>query len=116
MLAEFGEIHPAVLAGADIERPVFAFEAWLEAIPEPRRKAVKTRPALSLSPFMPLTRDFAFVVAAATPAGDVVRAVQSADRALIAGARVFDVYEGEGVAEGTSRWPSKSPSSPATRP
>ncbi len=100
-IAEFGELHPAVLARADIERPLFAFEAWLDAMPEPRRKAVKTRPALSLSPFMPLTRDFAFVVAAATPAGDVARAVQSADRALISEARVFDVYAGEGLAEGT---------------
>ena len=100
-IAELGELHPAVLAKADIEQPLYAFEAWLEAMPEPRRKAVKTRPALSLSPFMPLTRDFAFVVAAATAAGDVARAVHSADRTLISEARVFDVYAGEGLAEGT---------------
>jgi phenylalanyl-tRNA synthetase beta chain len=53
-----------------------------------------------LSPFMPLTRDFAFVVARQTPAGDLSRAVAGADRALIASARVFDVYEGKGVTEG----------------
>jgi phenylalanyl-tRNA synthetase beta chain len=46
---------------------------------------------------MPLTRDFAFLVDRATPAGEVVRAVQSADRQLIAGVHVFDVYEGAGV-------------------
>jgi phenylalanyl-tRNA synthetase beta chain len=100
ILATFGEIHPRVLAQLDVEGPVLAFEAWLEAIPEGRRKAAKTKPAVQLSPFMPLTRDFAFVVARETPAGEVVRAVMSADRALIAGARVFDVYEGKGVAEG----------------
>jgi phenylalanyl-tRNA synthetase beta chain len=49
---------------------------------------------------MPLSRDFAFVVARDTPAGDIVRAVQSADRVLIAGVRVFDVYDGPGVGEG----------------
>ncbi len=81
--------------------PVFAFEIRLEAIPEAKKKAVKTKPALVLSPFMPLTRDFAFVVARDTPAADVARAAASADRALIAGARVFDVYEGAGVPEGS---------------
>jgi phenylalanyl-tRNA synthetase beta chain len=49
---------------------------------------------------MPLSRDFAFVVGRDTPAGDIVRAVQSVDRQLIAGVRVFDVYEGPGVAQG----------------
>ena len=84
----------------DVDGPVYAFELWLEAIPEPKKKAVKTKPALTLSPFMPLSRDFAFVVDRATAAGEVVRAVQSADRVLIAGVRVFDVYEGPGVPEG----------------
>ncbi|HEX7760358.1 MAG TPA: phenylalanine--tRNA ligase subunit beta [Caulobacteraceae bacterium] len=100
VLAEFGEIHPATLKALDVDGPVYAFELWLEAIPEPKKKAVKTKPALTLSPFMPLSRDFAFVVDQATPAGDVVRAVQSADRVLIAGVRVFDVYEGKGVPAG----------------
>ena len=100
VLAEVGEIHPKVLRLLDVEGPVYAFEVWIEAIPEPKKKAVKTRPALALSPLMPLTRDFAFVVDQATPAGDLVRAVQSAERQLIAGAHVFDVYEGPGVAAG----------------
>jgi phenylalanyl-tRNA synthetase beta chain len=100
VLAEFGEIHPRALALLDVAGPVYAFEAWVEAIPEPKKKPLKTRSALGLSPLMPLTRDFAFVVERDTPAGDLVRAVQSADRTLIAGVRVFDVYEGPGVAEG----------------
>ena len=100
VLAEFGELHPATLKALDVDDPIYAFELWLEAIPEPKKKAAKTKPALSLSPFMPLSRDFAFVVDRATAAGDVVRAVQSADRVLISGVRVFDVYEGPGVPDG----------------
>jgi phenylalanyl-tRNA synthetase beta chain len=100
VLGAFGELHPRALAHLDVEGPILAFEAWLEAVPEGRRKAAKTKPALQLSPFMPLTRDFAFVLPRETPAGDLVRAVMSADRTLIAGARVFDVYEGKGVADG----------------
>jgi phenylalanyl-tRNA synthetase beta chain len=49
---------------------------------------------------MPLTRDFAFLVAAETPAGEVVRPILGADKSLIADARVFDVYQGKGVPEG----------------
>jgi phenylalanyl-tRNA synthetase beta chain len=49
---------------------------------------------------MPLERDFAFVVDRAVKAADIVRAAQGADKALIAGVDVFDVYEGAGVPEG----------------
>jgi phenylalanyl-tRNA synthetase beta chain len=101
VLAEFGALHPAVLKALDVEGPVLGFEIWLEQVPEPKRKAVKTRPALELSAFMPLTRDFAFVVAERVAAGDLVRAVQGADKALISSARVFDVYQGPGVADGS---------------
>jgi phenylalanyl-tRNA synthetase beta chain len=100
VIADFGEIHPRVLSALDVEDGMIGFELYLEAIPEPKKKAAKTRPALKLSPFMPLTRDFAFVVDKATPAADLVRAALAADRVLIAEARVFDVYEGPGVAAG----------------
>ena len=66
----------------------------------PKRRAVKARPALTLSTQMSLSRDFAFVVAADKAAGDLVRAAQGADKALIASARVFDVYQGAGVPAG----------------
>ena len=100
VIAEFGALHPSVLKALDVDGPVYGFEVFLEAIPEPKKKAVKTRPALELSPLMPLSRDFAFVVEAKVAAGDLVKAVAGADKALIASARVFDVYAGPGVPEG----------------
>ena len=100
VLAEFGALHPAVLKRLDIDGPVLGFEIWLEAIPEPKRRAIKTKPALNLSVLMPLSRDFAFVVVETVAAGDLVRAIVGADKALIAAARVFDVYTGPGVPAG----------------
>ena len=100
VMAEFGAIHPAVLSALDVDGPVYGFELWLEAIPEPKKKPTKSRPALALSPFMPLSRDFAFLVPADRAAGDLARAAAGADKALIASARVFDVYAGQGVPEG----------------
>ena len=101
VIAEFGALHPSVLKALDLEGPLYAFEVWVEAIPEARRKGAKSRPLFQPSSLMPLSRDFAFVVDRARAAGDLVRAAQSADRGLIAEARVFDVYEGPGVPEGS---------------
>jgi len=100
VVAEFGELHPRILKALDADGPMLAFEVSLDAIPEPKRKGVKTKPALELSALMPLKRDFAFLVGADTPAGDLVRPILGADKALIADARVFDVYAGAGVPEG----------------
>ena len=101
VIAEFGQLHPRVLAALDVKGPVHAFELWVEAVPEPKRKGAKTRPRFDVSSLMPLSRDFAFVVEDGRPAGDLVRAAQGADKALISGARVFDVYRGPGVPEGS---------------
>ncbi len=101
ILAEFGELHPRVLKALDVDGSMLGFELMLDALPEPKRKGVKTRPAFTPSSLMPLSRDFAFVVEAATPAGDLVRAAAGADKALIDQVRVFDVYQGPGVPEGS---------------
>ena len=100
VVAEWGALHPAVLRAMDAPAPLYAFELRLDALPEPKRRPVKTRPAADLPAFQPVWRDFAFVAEEARAAGDLVRAAASADRALVAEARVFDVYRGPGVAEG----------------
>jgi len=97
VLGHFGELHPRALAGLDAEGPLVAFEVFLENISEPKARATRAKPALELSPFQPVERDFAFVVDRAIRAGDIVRAAQSADRKLISKIAVFDVYEGAGI-------------------
>ena len=100
VVAEFGELHPAVLKAMDVEGPLLGFELHLDLLPEPKRRDVKTRQAFQPSPLMPLSRDFAFLLPEGTPAGDLVRPILAADKALITGARIFDVYQGSGVQEG----------------
>lgn len=100
VVAEFGALHPRVLKALDADGPMLAFEIVLDAVPEPRRKATKARAAADLPNLMPLTRDFAFLVQDGKAAGDLVRAVAGADKALIQDVRVFDVYRGHGVPEG----------------
>jgi phenylalanyl-tRNA synthetase beta chain len=97
VLGHFGELHPRALEALDAEGPLVAFEIVLERIPEPKARATRAKPALELSPFQPVERDFAFVVAREVKAADIVRAAQSADRRLITAVTVFDVYEGQGA-------------------
>ena len=100
VMAYFGELHPEIVAQADLKGPVAAFEVFLDAPPPPKAKATKARPKLVLSAFQPVERDFAFLVDAAVDAEKLVRAARNADKALITGARVFDLYAGKGVPEG----------------
>jgi phenylalanyl-tRNA synthetase beta chain len=100
VLGHFGELHPNALQALAADGPLVGFELILDRIPQPKAKGTRAKPALELSPFQPVERDFAFVVDRNVKAGDIVRAAQSADRKLIAGVTVFDVYEGQGVASG----------------
>jgi len=101
ILADFGEIHPRTLKALGIEDRVVAFEIWPENIPAPKKKsASKAKAALTLSDFMPVHRDFAFVVAEDVEAGTILKAAKGADKQLISDVSLFDVYRGTGMEEG----------------
>ncbi len=65
------------------------------AEPKRRRKSVPDLPA-----FQPLRRDFAFLVDSDVTAEAVLRAARGAERTLITGVTLFDVYEGEKLEAG----------------
>lgn len=99
VLARFGMVHPATLKHFDIDAPVAAIELFLDAIPAKKvsgfARSVYAPPALQA-----VTRDFAFLVDATLPAGDLVRTVKGADRANVVAVRLFDDFRGQGVPEG----------------
>jgi phenylalanyl-tRNA synthetase beta chain len=99
VIAQFGELHPKVLAAFDLKGPAAAFEIFLDALPEPKQKG-KARPLFAPSPYQAIERDFAFVVKREVAAGDIVKAIRNAERNLIDSVSIFDVYEGKGVPEG----------------
>ncbi|MGE0503267.1 MAG: phenylalanine--tRNA ligase subunit beta [Rhizobiaceae bacterium] len=100
ILGTFGEFHPKTLEALDVSGPLCGFEVYVDAIPEPKAKPTRTKPRLDLSPFQAVKRDFAFVVDKAVQAGQLVKAAQAADRKLIAGVTVFDIFEGASLGEG----------------
>ncbi len=98
-LAEFGELHPATLKALDLDGPAMAAEIYLDAIPMPRASS-HMRPAYAPPGQQSVTRDFAFLLDADAPAGDLLHAVKGSDKQLIVDARIFDVFTGEGVEDG----------------
>jgi phenylalanyl-tRNA synthetase beta chain len=93
VLAHFGEVHPATLKLIDVAGPVAAFEVFLGNLPPEKRKS-RAKPALDANDLLPVKRDFAFVLAKDVAAGDVVKAAERADKALISNVAVFDLFEG----------------------
>jgi phenylalanyl-tRNA synthetase beta chain len=99
VLASFGALHPATAKAFDLDGAVVAAEIYLDAIPAKKAsgfmRAAYTPPALQA-----VTRDFAFLVSADLPAGDLVRAIKGCDKENIVGVRLFDRFAGQGVPEG----------------
>jgi phenylalanyl-tRNA synthetase beta chain len=100
VLARFGALHPATLEAFDIEGPVVAVEVFLDAIPAKRGTGGFARPPYAPPALQAVKRDFAFLVDALLPAGDLLRVVRGADKTNITDARVFDEFRGGGVPQG----------------
>jgi phenylalanyl-tRNA synthetase beta chain len=96
-LGHFGTLHPSLCAALDLPTGSVAFELFLDAVAEPKRRK-KAAPVLSA--FQPIRRDFAFLVDAATPADALIRAARGAERNLITNVTLFDRYEGENIPVG----------------
>jgi phenylalanyl-tRNA synthetase beta chain len=99
VLGYFGELHPRALEQLGADGPMIAFEVILDRIPEAKQRPTRAKPAIELSAFQPVSRDFAFIVDRTVKAGDLLRAASSVDKKLITGVAVFDVYEGKGIDE-----------------
>jgi phenylalanyl-tRNA synthetase beta chain len=98
-IASFGMLHPSILKAFDIDVPVVACGIHLDAIPSKRGTGFM-RPAFTPPSLQAVKRDFAFLVAADLPAGDLVRTIKGADKDNIVAARLFDQFAGQGVPEG----------------
>jgi len=99
-LASFGMIHPTTLKAFDIDVPVAALGIHLDAIPAKKGGGSFARSVYAPPALQSVMRDFAFLVDADLPAGNLLRAVKGADKANIVDARVFDDFRGQGVPEG----------------
>ncbi len=99
VLASFGMLHPATAKAFDLTGAVVAAEIYLDAVPAKRGSGFM-RPAFAPPVLQVVRRDFAFLVSADVASDALIRAVKGADKAMITGARLFDVFAGAGVPDG----------------
>ena len=93
VLAAFGELHPRLVSEHDVPGGCVAAEIYLDSIPA-QRQSGHSRSAFSPPALQPISRDFAFLVPADLPAGDLARAIRGADKSAITNVRLFDRFEG----------------------
>lgn len=99
ILAAFGALHPATAKAFDLDGPVMAAEIYLDAIPA-KKSTGFMRPAFTPPALQAVTRDFAFLVPAELPSGDLVRAIKGSDKDNIVAVQLFDQFIGQGVPDG----------------
>jgi phenylalanyl-tRNA synthetase beta chain len=96
VLAAFGMLHPSTAKAFDLDGPVAAVELYIDAIPS-KRSTGFMRTAYAPPALQAVKRDFAFTVPAGLTADALTRAVRGSEKAAITGARVFDLFERDGV-------------------
>jgi len=94
VLGAFGELNPRVLDAMNIKGAAVAFAIHIQNVPFPKARGA-TRPALTISDYQAVERDFAFVVDHDVEAGVILNAARGADKALIADVITFDQFTGE---------------------
>ncbi len=90
-----GALHPSLLSELDVAGPVYLFELTLSAVQSGSLPAFR-----ELSRFPGSSRDLAVLVAEQLPVADVERVVRETAGEWLQSLRIFDVYQGPGVADG----------------
>lgn len=95
-LGHAGELHPAVIERLGLPPRTVALELNLDGMGEP---APPTAPRISTFP--PVHLDVALVLAADVPAASVAAALRAGGGPMLESVRLFDVYSGDQVGEGS---------------
>lgn len=98
IIGKFGELHPNAIEKYDLGKTsAVALEIDLEALLEAKVSEIKMVP---ISRYPSVSRDLAFILDKDIAAGDVVKYVKKSGGSLVVDCQVFDVYQGEHIAEG----------------
>ncbi|MHA6964183.1 phenylalanine--tRNA ligase subunit beta [Zobellella denitrificans] len=90
-----GALHPSLLKKLGLKSQAYVFEVELSALTE---RAVPE--AGEVSRFPANRRDLALVVEQSTAAGDILDLVRKVGGDQLVGLNLFDVYQGQGIADG----------------
>ena len=99
-LGTLGRLADGVAEAADLQAELFVAELDWDAV---ARLADRAAPQTyrPISRFPTVERDLALVVPEGQPAGPLLDTIRKAGRPLLQDVRLFDLYQGEGVPDGT---------------
>ena len=101
VVAFFGDIHPSILKKLDIKtEALVGFEIFLDNIKQSKKSLKDQKIQYKYSDFQKSERDFAFVLDKNFKVQELIKIITNVDKDLIKSVKVFDVYEGENIAEG----------------
>ncbi len=96
-VATFGQVHPAVASKAGIDTACFVAEIHLDKLYACEKAKTIYKP---LPKFPAVERDLALVCDAETPVGTLETAIREGAGKLCEDIKLFDVYQGNQIAEG----------------
>jgi len=101
VVAHFGDIHPSILKKLDIKtEALVGFEIFLDNLKQPKKSLKDQKTQYKYSDFQKSERDFAFILDKNFKVQELIEIITNVDKDLIKSVKVFDVYEGENIAEG----------------
>ncbi len=98
MLGVVGQIHPAVAANYDVDCELYCAELSFEALLEAQGPGAEYR---ALPRFPAVSRDIAVVCTEEVTVGALEACIRRAGGKLLREVVLFDIYRGQGVAEGS---------------
>lgn len=93
-----GQLHPLATEAFDIDCELYCFEISVDRLLQSDRETVKVR---RLPKFPGIKRDIALIVDENVEAGGIVNTILETDTKRIKACRLFDLYRGEQVPEGS---------------
>lgn len=92
-----GELHPTIQESLDPAVAIYMFEIENSYLNQYTASNESESNQNTISRFPSVDRDFAFLLAAQTPAGPLLESILAVDKNLIRKVTLFDVYRGEHV-------------------
>ena len=95
VIGVFGELHPNALQALGLNKTnCVVLEMNIDPLLNAKVTLAKMNP---ISKFPSVSRDLAMLVDKKIPASDIIKLIKVSGKGLVKDARIFDVYEGEGI-------------------
>ena len=96
VIGVFGELHPLALEALGLNKTkAIVLEMNIDPLLNAKVSLAKMSP---ISKFPTVSRDLALLVDKSVAVSDIIKTIKFSGKGLVKDARIFDVYEGEGIA------------------